>query len=218
MLTPTKLSLVARVLLVLGALLMAGFGLVVFLALVEGLIEGALQPVDHIVLGLSRLLSRPWLDTLAIVLHNAFRMPFVLLLVLPPVVYLAMTHRPRMLLGFVLTIGAVLAVVCLTKLIFGRARPTQPAIPEIGYSFPSGHSAASVVICGMLAYIAWRYWVRDVTGRALVVIAAVAIAGLTGLSRVYLRVHYLSDTLAGWAIGIFILFGAILLLNWLVRE
>jgi undecaprenyl-diphosphatase len=43
--------------------------------------------------------------------------------------------------------------------------------------------------------------------RAAFVTVAVAVAAVVGLSRVYLHVHYLSDVLAGWGLGLAIFAG-----------
>lgn len=66
-----------------------------------------------------------------------------------------------------------------------------------GYSFPSAHAMNSVIIYGGLYSL-----VRNRILRALTVILPV----LVGLSRVALGVHYPTDVLAGWGLGILILF------------
>lgn len=84
---------------------------------------------------------------------------------------------------------------------FGRLRPLDQAGPvwENGFSFPSGHSSGAVVACGMLAYIALRLLPRRWHLPAL--LAAPTIAFTVGASRIFLRVHFVSDVLAGFASG-----------------
>ena len=82
-----------------------------------------------------------------------------------------------------------------------RARPFDGHgfVPETGFSFPSGHASMSMVFYGMLAYLLLRQFLprhhRDT------VAAAIALVTLIGFSRVLLQAHYLSDVLAGYALG-----------------
>src|SRR5262249_38715251 len=88
------------------------------------------------------------------------------------------------------------------KIAIDRQRPANPDVwvTQTNPSFPSGHSMASVVGYGMLAYFAMlrlrRRWLRMavVAGFAVLVL-------LIGLSRMYLRAHYFSDVIGGYCIG-----------------
>ncbi|MCU1363197.1 MAG: rane-associated phospholipid phosphatase [Acidimicrobiaceae bacterium] len=85
------------------------------------------------------------------------------------------------------------------------ARP-RPAVSHLGgtpstFSFPSGHTAATVVLYGGIAVIVTvassRRWPR-ITMWALAVVLAVAV----GLSRVYRGEHYPTDVLSGLLLGV----------------
>lgn len=67
-------------------------------------------------------------------------------------------------------------------------------------SFPSGHALTAVVIYGTLAYLAARLEAWPSARRATLVAAGLVVA-VIGVSRVYLRVHYPSDVLAGMLAG-----------------
>ena len=89
------------------------------------------------------------------------------------------------------------------KLFFHRARPEAFfGIPPPGdYSFPSGHSLCSFCFYGMITAL-FVVRIRSRAARFVIVTAAaVNIAGV-GLSRVYLGVHYPTDVLGGWSIGL----------------
>jgi membrane protein DedA with SNARE-associated domain/membrane-associated phospholipid phosphatase len=81
-----------------------------------------------------------------------------------------------------------------------RPRPPDPLTGASGSSFPSGHAAFAAIY----AWIAITVVVRirpGRTGGAAIVAAGIVLAALIGLTRVYLRVHYLSDVSGGWALG-----------------
>lgn len=88
------------------------------------------------------------------------------------------------------------------KLAFRRDRPffTDPLATVSTYSFPSGHATVSVAVYGALCLVL----LRRLTGPARVVclVAAVLLVSLIGFSRLYLGVHFLSDVLAGFSVGL----------------
>ena len=81
-----------------------------------------------------------------------------------------------------------------------RPGPPDPVVSSSGSSFPSGHAAHSVFYLWLAVTIVLRLRPGMARGAA-VVTAGFALTALIGLSRVYLRVHYLSDVNAGWALG-----------------
>jgi undecaprenyl-diphosphatase len=99
--------------------------------------------------------------------------------------------------------GAGLLTVILKNLI-QRPRPVGAAEFLFGttYSFPSGHALGSLVGYGMLAYVIGSMWVDSRRARTRLVIATAVLVIAIGLSRLYLGVHYFSDVVAGYAVGV----------------
>jgi undecaprenyl-diphosphatase len=96
-----------------------------------------------------------------------------------------------------------------------RPRPLDAITGADGYSYPSGHAALSVTFLAIGIVLARRLPTR----LALVVVGA-ALAAAIGLSRVYLRVHYMSDVGGGWALGlaVFAICGAVALIVDYLRQ
>lgn len=92
------------------------------------------------------------------------------------------------------------------KYIFQRPRPDLALrlIEQGGYSFPSGHSMNCLVSFGILIYLLLRYC----ENRRLAKLLSFGLGLLTiliGFSRVYVGVHYPTDIIGGWSLGIAVL-------------
>ena len=90
----------------------------------------------------------------------------------------------------------------LLKVVYGRARPAGAAIlNEHTYSFPSGHSATSAAVVVTLCYVLARE--RIISWPSAIVIGG-AVPLVVGLTRLYLNVHWTTDVVAGWTVGLFV--------------
>lgn len=93
------------------------------------------------------------------------------------------------------------ALMFILKMFFDRPRPAMPLLESAkGLSFPSGHALMAVTFYGLLIYISW-YLVKNQVVKWLLIIIYVLFIFMIGLSRVYLHVHYTSDVIAGYCMG-----------------
>lgn len=118
-------------------------------------------------------------------------------------IWLWMRRRVRLAAFVVLASGGAAVVSSVTKQVVDRARPPTSLwlTTAWGPSFPSGHATQSIACWAAVAVVACVL-VRSRAGRAAIVAAAVCIAIAVGASRVYLAVHWASDVMCGWAIGV----------------
>lgn len=95
-----------------------------------------------------------------------------------------------------------LVLMFLFKWLFARKRPLSPLLQAArGLSFPSGHAIMSVSFFGLIIY--WVHHSTEPQWLAILLIALLVIVILLiGFSRIYLRVHYTSDVIAGLIIGL----------------
>lgn len=98
------------------------------------------------------------------------------------------------------------------KAILERERPIVPLISKAhGYSFPSGHSFSACLFFGMVAYFVYKTGLNKWVKWAIILTLILLVLAI-GFSRVYLKVHYATDVIAGWLLGLMWL----LLAKWLL--
>ena len=165
---------------------------------------------------------RDWLTTILVPFSYSGNWP------LPTVICAILLLIPKTRLSF----GLPMSVTCLScvgiyqalKYSFRRPRPdvSLHLLIQDGYSFPSGHSLTSLVAWTMLILLFAYYcrtkgaslpiyrkhpqpaqaYIRDDKKRRLVSGLLIAYIVLMGLSRIYVGVHWPSDVLGSWVLGI----------------
>ncbi|MCA1671781.1 MAG: bifunctional DedA family/phosphatase PAP2 family protein [Actinobacteria bacterium] len=82
-----------------------------------------------------------------------------------------------------------------------RVRPPREfwLVQPYGFSFPSGHTMTATVGYALLAWLLCRFWLSK---QVVLIVLAGGLAVTVGMSRVYLGVHWPSDVLASWCLGI----------------
>jgi undecaprenyl-diphosphatase len=182
-----------------------------FLALAGEVMEGETLAFDRTILlafrqtaDPSQPVGPPWVAD-ALLDLTALGGPTVLgLVVLSIVGFLLLQARYRTALVICLTAGSGEAVSAAMKHVFHRARPT--IVPHLrqafSSSFPSGHAMQSAIIYLTLGAMLMRIAERRLT-KIYCCAMAMCLTFLVGLSRVYLGVHYPTDVLGGWIVGLF---------------
>jgi len=117
---------------------------------------------------------------------------------------------------WIILLGGELSAHWIKKLI-GRHRPEAIFSFEKTYSFPSGHATLAMIFYGFLTYYfikKSKIWEKQLNyfwiGISLII--------LIGFTRLYLGVHYLSDVIAGYLVGLVWLIWGIILVNWQIKS
>jgi undecaprenyl-diphosphatase len=111
-------------------------------------------------------------------------------------------HRRTAAMTLALACAGSEATVFLGKAGFGRPRPPAvlAVVQELDASFPSGHANISVALYALGCYVLFRA-ARSRKAKRLWLALGCLLPLAIGFSRLYLGAHYLSDVLAGWAVG-----------------
>jgi undecaprenyl-diphosphatase len=184
-------------------LAVAVLALFLFGWLADEMLEGSTMAFDLRVRAATHTLASPGLThTLRLVSHLGGPSVLVVLGVMLVAVFAVHRWWRGAIILFVAMGGASVLDASL-KLAFHRARPAPYfgyALPE-SYSFPSGHAlfafcfftAGAALLAPRLQHAALRWLVWAVAASLILAI---------GFSRIYLGVHYPSDVLAGYAVGL----------------
>jgi undecaprenyl-diphosphatase len=106
--------------------------------------------------------------------------------------------------------GGDALIVSIAKTLIHSPRPLNGLVYDAGFSFPSGHTTASIVFCGLLTYLAWQNW-KSAKAKTVSITLFIAINSIVAFDRIYLNVHWFSDVLGGCLIGTFLLTFSILI-------
>jgi membrane-associated phospholipid phosphatase len=193
-----------RLILALVAVFVVGVPFLVLLVLVRVKWSPLLHVDQGVAADLHRLaLRHPVLVRALQVISTVFDPNVFRVLATALAVRLLVDRRRRLAVWTLVTIWGGGLLDLLTKTAVGRARPVfDVAVATAGgKSFPSGHALGSIVGCGVLLLVLLPL-VRTSRARRLCWLAAVLIVLAVGLARVGLGVHFVSDVVAGWVLGL----------------
>ena len=125
----------------------------------------------------------------------------VVVLITAAIFYLK--NYKKYIIPFFISVGGSFFTGFFGKIIWQRPRPLAVAVyVEHSWSFPSGHAILVVSLYGFLIYFFWKNFKKRINKIAALFFGLLIILTI-GFSRLYLGVHYLSDVLVGYLVGIF---------------
>ena len=134
-------------------------------------------------------------------------------------IFLLISKRKSFILPLLMSVSGCQLLVFIAKMLIHRSRPAGiiPFYLEKTYSFPSAHSAVAISLYCFLAYVAIRNFKRW-SGKINIFFLAIVVVFLLGLSRLYLGVHFYSDVIGGYLLGLFWLIISIGISEWFLAR
>nr|WP_298413328.1 phosphatase PAP2 family protein [uncultured Halomonas sp.] len=180
-----------------------------FVELADTVMEGETRTLDEQILlafrtpgDLSDPLGPGWIEELGRDFTALGGVGVLVFITLITFGFLLLSRYYRASLFLLASIGGGLLASTLLKMLFDRPRPDLVSHGSIVYtaSFPSGHSMMAAVTYLTLAALLIRIQPRFRL-KAYLLVAALLVTVLVGISRIYLGVHWPTDVLAGWTAG-----------------
>jgi undecaprenyl-diphosphatase len=181
----------------------------VFAEVVDELSEGEAQGIDRTILlalrsrdDLADPLGPPWLEEMGRDLTALGGTAVLSLITLAAAGYLLLSGKARAAVFVTASMLSATVVMLTLKQLFARPRPDL--VPHLSHtltaSFPSGHSMLSTTVYLTLGALLARLHTSHLL-KAYMLLWALLLAFLVGVSRVYVGVHWPTDVLGGWAAG-----------------
>ncbi|EGF85719.1 phosphatase PAP2 family protein [Gemella haemolysans] len=170
----------------------------IFILMANGY-DSFLKPLDNTIINFIQGLENPMLTSIYLNTTNIADMKQSTIITAIIVIILFASKFKREALFLTLTMGTCGIVMSFIKTIFNRPRPNIHRLVELNsLSFPSGHSTSATILYLSLALIFIKLMKKNTYTPILV-----AIAGILFIvsSRIYLGVHYPTDTIAGMSLG-----------------
>jgi len=96
---------------------------------------------------------------------------------------------------------------------FGRVRPENALQLLTDPSFPSGHATMAATFFFVCAYL-FSQKIKHWVWRELFIVLCALLTIAIGVSRIVLNVHWVTDVIAGWSLGIFCATASIILVRY----
>ena len=173
--------------------------LVIFIAILEDVFDAEIVTFDTTIYNTISLSKTNAVTNILKIITQFGSAGFLILITILSFIVLKNKKIPFCIALNLASIGALNQIL---KRIIQRPRPEGfRLIEETGYSFPSGHSMASMAFYGLIIYLVFKY-VKNKNTKIIICTILSLLVLLIGISRIYLGVHYASDVIAGFVLSI----------------
>ena len=176
---------------------------IIFLILLLLIVLNTSDFIDVYSKNIPSFFTYPHVSSFFLVVTNIMSFTGIMIIFLLTIFLLRKKSAKRDIFIYLIAITLGVSLNAIIKILVGRSRPISSYLEVTGYSFPSGHSLASMIVYGYLVLLIKKYY-QGKREKLYITFLLLAIF-LTGFSRIYFNVHYITDVLAGYSLGIIIL-------------
>ncbi|MBS3083481.1 phosphatase PAP2 family protein [Candidatus Pacearchaeota archaeon] len=173
----------------------------IFTKMLEGVIYGgSILKVDAWVNKIIFNIYFPWIDKIALFVTTIGSTWVIVSLFVIALTVLILRKRWRYALLSTIALSGALILQLTIKFLVHRTRPQN--LIETYFSFPSGHAITAVVFVSLLIY-SFKDDFKNKTVKYILIVGFSIFFISIGASRIILQVHWFSDVIAGWSLGLF---------------
>lgn len=190
--------------------------MIIFFILVYLFKSNKIQPFDNMIYNFVKGIQNETLTSIFKVITEFGGITSVFFITVITVLVLCFANKRKIALWVSMNIIISSLIYSIFKNSIQRPRPPEAErlIIESGFSFPSGHTTNNIAFYGLAIYLIYKNVTNKKIRNTLCVILGI-IPILIAFSRIYLRVHYPSDVVAGICLGISIV---ILFINNIIKN
>lgn len=159
--------------------------------------------IDTFSKNIPSIFTYPHASSFFLFITNIMSFTGIMIIFLLTIFLLRKKSAKRDIFIYIITIALGVSLNAIIKILVRRGRPISSYLEVTGYSFPSGHSLTAMIVYGYLILLIQKYY-QGKRKNLYITFLLLAIF-LTGFSRIYFNVHYITDVLAGYSLGIIIL-------------
>lgn len=178
-------------------------GIIVFIVMLIFLKFNLNKSIDSYSLHIQNVFSNISFKYIFLTITNIMSVVGILIILLLTGYLIRKKDFKKNIILFISSIGCCFIVTNILKIIIKRERPLELLLDVGGYSFPSSHSSVSMVVYGYLILLIRKYYSGN--KKNLYIFLCVLSILLTGISRIYFNVHYITDVVAGFGLGLIVL-------------
>jgi len=161
------------------------------------------ESIDILGKNIKNIFTHSSFETIFLIITNIMSVTGIIIILGITIYLLRKQNTKRDIMIYISSILVCLIVTNLIKIIVRRTRPLDMLIDATGFSFPSSHSSISMVVYGFIIIFLKKYY--QGTRKKIYISLCVLLILLTGFSRIYFNVHYITDVIAGFSLGLVVL-------------
>ena len=161
------------------------------------------QYIDDYGENIQKLFAHPSFKYIFLIITNFMSVLGIVIIFVSTAILLRKQKAKKEIILYIITVVVGFLLTNFIKVMIKRDRPANMLLDVSGYSFPSSHSSVSMIVYGYLVLLIRKYYHGK--RKSLYIFLCCLCILLTGLSRVYFNVHYITDVFAGFSVGLMIL-------------